>query len=208
MTETKKPDFKARNTLLIKALLGNQNPLDNLNVIASKLFEVMTGHELCRDTDIANGEDYAYLAGQHESACSLRLHPRVSQWLGWYTNSGHSTLNEAFSLIMLADSKEALAETLRERFDEFQKPKPCVEQIQLNDKPLMQGDSLFAMFERITGASFYIGGDNYDEDGHRAYHEQIEVSLNIKLRGQLIFIDGRGQLTDYDKIKSLFLGNE
>lgn len=235
---TCKPDYKARNTLLIKALLNNQSPEDNLNIIASKLFVNMTGQKLYRQTDIVNGEDYHYLAMGNQGMSSLRLHPQVSHWFGWYTNSGHSIKDLDVKLIVMNKSNADMAKMLKERFDEFQKPQfeidlndeidfsktageiaqakdvnvpekvSCIEQILLDNRPYLQGEDLFVMFQNITGEIYLIGTENYDEAGHTEYHEWLESSMGIKLTGKLTFIDARGDEVYQKEVQSMHLGKQ
>jgi hypothetical protein len=202
-----KPDFKARNTLLIKALLGNKNPDDNVLTIGSKLFELMTGRTLYRDTDVINGEDFYYKCGEQECMASVRFHPEVAHWFGWFTNSLHSTLNHRKDLIMLFNDKIAFAEALKENFEEFQLPTPCMDRILLNDAEYMVGDNMYGMFEKMTGAAFYIHTDAYDKESHAAYHDFIESGHGSPLNGTLTFMNSMGIVTDSDDVKSLYYGD-
>lgn len=200
------PDFKTRNTLLIKALLGNKNTEDNILTIASKLFEVMTGRTLYRETDMINGEDFYYKGGTQECMSSIRFHPEVANWFGWFTNSLHSSLDHRQELVHQFKDSSAVIDALRTNAQAFKKPVPCMDSILLNDKPYMSGDDMYHFFEQMTGAAFFVNTPMYDEGNHTAFHEYIESSTGIALTGELTFKNALGQVTDYGNVKSLSHG--
>lgn len=101
--------IKERNTLLAKALSNNSNPQDTIGILASKIFELMTGTSLFNETDILNGEDYAYKAGENQEITSMRVHPEVANWFGWINTSGVSASSEYVALIMLSRSEAIIA---------------------------------------------------------------------------------------------------
>jgi hypothetical protein len=147
----------------------------------------MSGLKLSRETDMSNGEDYHYLSGKDECACSLRFHPQVSHWFGWHTNSGDAVLN-VNSLVMF-DTKQEVIDALEHSFSDYQKKPDSVEAIMLNGEFILQGYDIFGLFMGITGELMSIGNPDYDKKEHASFHEWIENDLNITLTGELSFFD-------------------
>lgn len=187
MSAEKKLGNQEKNNQLLAALRADQSLENNIQLIASELFEKMSGLKLSRETDVSNGEDYHYLSGKDECACSLRFHPQVSHWFGWHTNSGDAVPN-VDSLVMF-DTKQEVIDALEYSFIDYQKKSDSSEMISLNGKPILQGYDIFGLFMGITGEVMFIGKDNYDKQEHIDFHEWIENQIGISLTGELSFYD-------------------
>lgn len=111
-------EFKARNKLLIQSLVNKQE--SPFQVVASELYEEITGNTLCRATDPVNGEDYMYKSGENECLASLRLHPEVVTFYNWRDGIVSSSLAPEIRLCTALEPQLNIVSILSTRFDEFQ----------------------------------------------------------------------------------------
>lgn len=186
-----------KNNLLVIALTNSFNPDENLQSIASKLFEVMTGETLRLETDITNGEDFTY-KNESSYAVSNRVHQSVANWFGWSTNSIQSVNNDELKLVNLTDEDEIVA-MLKTRFSDFQKPENAIEKITYKNKVILESADLYETFAKISGVYFEKGTSYYNKKAHIEFLETMNIT-DIESKNesqQVLFINHLGEAVDY-----------
>jgi hypothetical protein len=182
-----------KNNLLIIALINSFNPDDNLQSIASKLFEVMTGETLQSETDITNGEDFTY---KSTSSCAVsnRVHQSVANWFGWSTNSIQSVNNDELKLVNLSNESE-IVKILEEQFSDFQKPENAIEKITNKNKVILESADLYETFAKISGLYFEKCTSYYNKKAHMEFLETMNIT-DIDSQ-EVLFINHLGETVDY-----------